>query len=309
MPITADEFLKQYREAIPKLEKSLFRNKHIEAELCSHDITNKPKPSVWRNKVVFKSNHDKYIELFSIPKPNKTTIRVFRPDQFYILEQENDGLAKATLDRAIPDTASEAFVQSAWWAHPWINTTAGIGHGLLNYEQDWYSAISGDKGSISRVTETTDAGRSCYRVEVPSIADWGLKDVTLYFDKPSLMLRRVTSTKTLADGSKTQIEGVLEFEIKPGDYDSIVITSYKMFVENKQLSLPRHVQIEHIYSVYKTATHPAETFRLEQFGLPDVAERPRATSRRSIGFVIAGVALGGFLLVAWLRGRRAAKTA
>jgi len=105
------------------------------------------------------------------------------------------------------------------------------------------------------------------------------------------------------------MEEVLDFDVKSEDYDSIMIKNYKLYLDNKQLNLPRHVSQEHTYSVNKTMTHPPETLRLEEFGLPDVAERPRGMSRRSIGFIVAGVVLGGFLLVAWLRSRRAAKKA
>ena len=157
--------------------------------------------------------------------------------------------------------------------------------------------------------QTNDSGRKCYRVAVVYAKDNIHSSGTVYFDKASFMVFHITGDRQLPDGSHTYLEQVLDFDMKPGDFDSIVLKNHKIYSENKQLKLPRYLSEEHTFSVYKTMTHPPETFRLEQFGLPDVAERPRATSRRSIGFVIAGVALGGFLLVAWLRGRRAAKTA
>lgn len=89
----------------------------------------------------------------------------------------------------------------------------------------------------------------------------------------------------------------------PGDYSSLVIKNYKRYAAYANPKIDRFLRVEHRFSVFKTATHPPETFRLEQFGLPDVAERPRATSRRSLGFIVAGALLGGFLLVAWRRKR------
>jgi hypothetical protein len=57
--------------------------------------------------------------------------------------------------------------------------------------------------------------------------------------------------------------------------------------------------------VYQNATHPPETFRLEQFGLPDVADQPRAAFRRTAAaFIVAGVIVGGLVLAVWARGRR-----
>ena len=179
----------------------------------------------------------------------------------------------------------------------------------ISNNEDWYTSLTTDSVSVSSVTETNDSGRKCYRVAVVYAKDNIHSSGTVYFDKASFMVFHITGDRQLPDGSHTYLEQVLDFDMKPGDFDSIVLKNHKIYSENKQLKLPRYLSEEHTFSVYKTMTHPPETFRLEQFGLPDVAERPRATSRRSIGFVIAGVALGGFLLVAWLRGRRAAKTA
>ena len=104
-------------------------------------------------------------------------------------------------------------------------------------------------------------------------------------------------------------EEIVDYDSKPSDYDSIILKKYQLFAECKSLNIPRHLSEEVTYTVYKSETHPPETFRLEQFGLPDVAERSRGISRTSIALIAAGVVIGVLLLVTWLRGRRRARTA
>ncbi len=307
--ISKEEFLGLYREALPKLEVALFRNKSIDADLTSYNPLDQTDKSIWRRKMTYRSNHDRFILSVTTLKPENTTVRILRPDHIYVLGKSSAGPYLIGTDRTIPEEASAPLTSVAWWSHPQIQSDNGIGHGAIFYEEDWYTSFATDSLLISTATETNDSGRRCYRVTATIEKNKNTTNWTIYFDKTSLMVFHAIGDRTLQDGSRTYFEEVLDFDMKPGDYDSIVIKNYKFYSENKQLKLPRHLSQEHTFTVYKTMTHPPETFRLEQFGLPDVAERPRATSRRSLGLIAAGVTLGVFLLVAWSRGRRSAKTA
>jgi len=259
--------------------------------------------------MTYRANHDRFILSVTTLKPENTIVRVLIPDHIYVLGKSSAGPFLIGTDRTIHDEASLPLLSVAWRNHLQIQSDNGVGHGVISYEEDWYTRFANDSLLISAVAETNDSGRRCYRVaakigKYETVTSW-----IIHFDKTSTMAFHAIGERLLQDGFRTHMEEVLDFDVKSEDYDSIMIKNYKLYLDNKQLNLPRHVSQEHTYSVNKTMTHPPETLRLEEFGLPDVAERPRGMSRRSIGFIVAGVVLGGFLLVAWLRSRRAAKKA
>lgn len=250
--VNKEEFLRLYREALPKLEVALFRNKSIEAELTSYNPLDKSEKSVWRRKMTYRSNHDRFILSVTTSKPEVTTVRILRPDHLYVLGKSSSSPYLTSTDRTIPENASESLTSIAWWNHPQVQAGNGVGHGLISNDEDWHTNLTNDSVSINSVTETNDSGRKCYRVAVVYVKDNIHSSGTVYFDKASFMVFHITVDRQLSDGSHLYVEQMLDFDMSPGDFDSIVLKNHKIYSENKQLKLSRYLSEEHAFSVYNT---------------------------------------------------------
>jgi hypothetical protein len=304
--INPREFLRQYRLALPELEKALYRNKDIQARLWEYSREDNGNVISQCGTINYKSNTDRFV-IQHEHADGHVGVQILRPDHLYLMNRPVSGSYKITTDRTVSENMAEQLVQAPWWGYPSCSTTAGLGHGVTSYEIDWYTSLSNGDLEFDRVTETVDHGRRCYRIEVAKVDKWFVTDLILHFDKSNFFMyhEKYTSGKRTSVG--LELDSFLDFDMIPGDYSSLVIKSYKQYATYKPSKLDHFLRFEHSYSVFKTATHPPETFRLEQFGLPDVVERPRATSRRAVGLVAAGVVIGGLLVVAWARGRRKPK--
>ena len=312
-PVDQADFLTRYRAAVPKLENALYRNKHIVCDIIHYNgkigADSKPEAII---KNAFRSNNDRFLLEENFPD-GRHFIRILRPDHLYIAgniaENKSVGPIKIISDRQIPEAASEVLTQSGWWGHPHCGTNEGLGHGLVcilsETSSDWYTWFANGSLPIDTVTETIEQ-RPAYCVTTRASEAFGTKAATFWFDKSNFMMFKANFNPVSVTAPNVYRQYIVDYDMKPDDYSTLVVKNCK--ISSVASDNRRILHTEYTFPVYKTATHPPETFRLEQFGLPDVAERPRATSRRSIGFVIAGVALGVLLLVAWLRGRRA-KTA
>ncbi len=212
-------------------------------------------------------------------------------------------------ERTFTSAVSDTIIANSFSANDNISLTNGMGHGLLISGMDWYTVFANDTLPIASVVETSYEGRACYKVIAGEIEVAKRTSNVAYFDKNNFMVFLYFYTFNPPGKSPVMCEEIVEYDSKGNDFDSIVIKSYRDYFESKGQNLPRQLSNEHIFTTYKTETHPPEVFRLEQYGLPDVAEQPKGTSRTAVALIAAGVVLGGFLLVAWLRGRRAAKTA
>lgn len=84
--ISNEAFLELYRVAVPKLEKSLFRNKTIVAECITHNpYPTTPDKKTWRIEVDFKSNDDRFCVVKRMTNQNSTSIAILRPNRYYQL--------------------------------------------------------------------------------------------------------------------------------------------------------------------------------------------------------------------------------
>ena len=164
-PVPKDDFLARYRAAVPKLERSLFRNKTIEGVLTTYNPDAGTKEeSKWVRNMSYRSNSDRFLLSVRIPRPDKTMVYLFRPGQYYSLARLGEGPFALESNRPFTPDASEAVVSSPFSANDDIGVTNGLGHGLLISDVDWYTVFTDGTLPIVGVSETTHEGRKCYKV-------------------------------------------------------------------------------------------------------------------------------------------------
>lgn len=169
--IDTSDFLKRYRDAVPAIEKSLYRNRHIKVDISYYSPETDGNVSKEIEFIEFKSNHDRFI-LHHHHSDKSFGVQLFRPDHVFSLNKVGDGKYKLVADREVPENASEQLVESPWWIHPSCTTNEGLGHGITEYELNWYSVLTAGDVPITRVVETSVNGRQVFRVDTGKAKQW-----------------------------------------------------------------------------------------------------------------------------------------
>lgn len=306
--VAHEAFLDRVRSASLPIHDRLYRNVIIECTISKFDTSDPTKsPQVKRTEYhgSLRSSRVK----FPGDKPNETTYHIVRPDAEYIVVEGENRSYRLTRSTVVPEIMQSQVAAIPRFRMSNFDFNNGLGFGVANIELDFYSMFTEyvDKHNGKKYTneilscqESVEDGFPCFHIiaaPAKPVSSTTKPDASDYSDylKHEFFFHRESM---ISFKMKNHVpKGILTRTMTGSGIDSVDrfiprrIDSVFVWKESSK-SVPSETVV---FDRFEIATPKDEVFRLEQFGLPDIAEQ--ASGSRGLGFWQAALIAVGIIVV------------
>ncbi|QEG28147.1 hypothetical protein GobsT_29210 [Gemmata obscuriglobus] len=308
-----DTFLKDLRAAGSKLHDAMYRNIRISTVIQSYDLSGQSSGTV---RTLYLGDDQSSLLTVDNEVLQRTTHSIIRGDAEYQLVADQGQSLRVTKSQLFPQSLQEQIIATPRYKFTGYDFNSGLGFGLAYWQVDYYSLFTEVKEpdgstwsfSVKSITDCVEDGKAAIRVDArfpqptpKTEPPFGVRS-EFYFSPNSLVCFKyrdhlsngaVRSATLIGD----EIDNVNKFVPR-----QIV----QEFVGPQTGGKPVVTRRVEIVEYAKLPPDPS-SFRLEQFGVPelsDLASRPRRLKAllRFLG-VTAGLGMCLALAVRYFRSR------